>query len=1091
MDESVACHHNRLQPRRSLAQRGGSLCRLLAISFVLITATVQAQFRPSPASDRDLMTREAGGLSFQMPDVNSPLGDPLVEADATFRGRKATAWREGETKYVYLEDDVIFKMGSYGFLGTRAVIRITPQQLPGRTIQHLALFIENAATLPGFDGGPVQAEAPRLLVTASTVGKLFVEADTFERASGPVANNLVSAAMERFVRREQRLSAALLQRSLDPVVTPQDVETMLARRIAIENNRQNYLEPDGRARPVYVRKDATPQEIAAALSETEKSRAATGTGQAVETPVSQAVAGAGGGMAAVKVQQGSAMGVAVLPAAGQFNFSADRVVFDQGDGTQESVLMLIGRVRAVYTDTRAQREMTLKCERMVVFLAPGLAQGLANDEVPANAVRGVYLEDNAIVSDGQFTVRAPRVFYDIASNRAILLEAVFYAWHPQLNVPLYLRAEVMRQTSATTFQAENATLTNSEFYEPHVSIRADTITIQQEPSAGEGEEPRYKFEAQDITARFGDTPFFYLPFVSTSTAETPLEYIQFGYDTDSGLIIESGWNMFALFGMKEPEGVEVIGMLDYQGEHNIGTGVDAEYNLDNMFGSFDGYFLPYDNGDDDIQGRDPVEQEHRQRGFVHWQHRQYLPRGIEMSLELAYTSDPTFLDEFYPLEADTGKEYETSIYLKKQENDWALTFLAKYNLTDYLQQSKFLEAPGYSVDKMPELAYYQIGTSLWEDRLTYFTENRASWMRLRFGTDSPRSLGFNDRWAQTLFGLPSADTEFESAAAAAGYPLGWRGRLDSRHELNAPLKFGFLNVTPFVAGRITAYDNDFNGYGNNTSDDVVRLWGQAGTRLSTEFSNVYDIENRSLDIYQLRHIIEPHAEVYWSEANLNKSELPIYDPEVEGIAVGPGTRIGMTNTLQTKRGGPGRWRSVDWLTLQTDVVIRDQEVDPQQPVARYFGYRPEYSTGGNHFYSELQWMVTDTFGINGEMIYNLEEMDQIAYWRVGATLDHTPRLRSFMSYNEIEAVNSRLLNYGFAYELTRKYSVLFSHTISFSDDDASRDIEIELIRKLPRWTLRVFINHDAIENDTTFGFLVEPQGLSLNQSNGSRNALAR
>jgi hypothetical protein len=42
----------------------------------------------------------------------------------------------------------------------------------------------------------------------------------------------------------------------------------------------------------------------------------------------------------------------------------------------------------------------------------------------------VYLEDNVIATDGVYTVRSPRVYYDLARNKAVLLDAVFFTWEP-------------------------------------------------------------------------------------------------------------------------------------------------------------------------------------------------------------------------------------------------------------------------------------------------------------------------------------------------------------------------------------------------------------------------------------------------------------------------------------------------------------------------------------------------------------------------------------------------------------------------------------------------------------------------------------
>src|SRR5690606_10498775 len=98
----------------------------------------------------------------------------------------------------------------------------------------------------------------------------------------------------------------------------------------------------------------------------------------------------------------------------------------------------------------------------------------------------------------------------------------------------------------------------------------------------------------------------------------------------------------------------------------------------------------------------------------------YLRDNWELSLQLGYVSDPTFLEEFFRSEADAGKPYETSFYLKKQQEETAFTLLAQYDLNDFTPQLTTLQAPGYTVDKSPELAWRQLGTAIFGNRLTYF-----------------------------------------------------------------------------------------------------------------------------------------------------------------------------------------------------------------------------------------------------------------------------------------------------------------------------------------------------------------------------------
>ena len=43
-------------------------------------------------------------------------------------------------------------------------------------------------------------------------------------------------------------------------------------------------------------------------------------------------------------------------------------------------------------------------------------------------------------------------------------------------------------------------------------------------------------------------------------------------------------------------------------------------------------------------------------------------------------------------------------------------------------------------------------------------------------------------------------------------------------------------------------------------------------------------------------------------STIDPERFPVFDDDVEAIQEGYGVRLGLRNTLQTQRGGPGRWR---------------------------------------------------------------------------------------------------------------------------------------------------------------------------------------
>ena len=112
-------------------------------------------------------------------------------------------------------------------------------------------------------------------------------------------------------------------------------------------------------------------------------------------------------------------------------------------------------------------------------------------------------------------------------------------------------------------------------------------------------------------------------------------------------------------------------------------------------------------------------------------------------------------------------------------------------------------------------------------------------------------------------------------------------------------------------------------------------------------------------------------------ANFDSQDLPVYDDEVEGIREGTTVRLGARQTLATRRGGPGRWRTLDWLVLNTDVVLASDDSDIDAPIARFIHFRPEFSTGGDHFNSDVMWQISDTLASIAEVQYNMERSEVV------------------------------------------------------------------------------------------------------------------
>ena len=168
--------------------------------------------------------------------------------------------------------------------------------------------------------------------------------------------------------------------------------------------------------------------------------------------------------------------------------------------------------------------------------------------------------------------------------------------------------------------------------------------------------------------------------------------------------------------------------------------------------------------------------------------------------------------------------------------------------------------------------------------------------------------------------------------------------------------------------------------------------------------------------------------------------------------------------------------------INTDLILRPNASDALTEPARYFAFRPEYSTGGDHFYSDLAWMLSDTVAVSADVTHSLET-DRAALWHAGSVLTHTPRLSTHVEYESIDAVNSSLLSAGLTYQLTSKYHLGLNHRWDLERHDTRRS-EIILERKMPRWTMVVVASVDDIDSEQSFGVVLIPDGVRSSERLG-------
>lgn len=945
------------------------------------------------------------------PHQTATLGDPIVSADAELAATRVTTWRDvGDTRWFLLEEGVRFGVGVYRFSAERALVRLQTRTIRYQKIQVFTVFMEQARR--GDSEAGFEAVSPRLTVTASTTGDVAVVTDLMRPVEEAPEGALWETGRAAMARIDESRSRELESVNPSPAISDDQVALKDLRRAEI------------------VRRQAEIDSVSGGL---------------VTGPEPGALID--------------------LPEEGQISFASGRAVARAGD--DESSLTLVGGVTVIYMGPRGEASLRLTSERAVVF-AEGKPQ--LSGSMSAEQVTGVYLEDNAIITDGVYTVRAPRMFVDTRTGRAMLLEAVAYAYDEQRGVPLYIRADEIRQLSGSAALATNVRLSTSAFAEPHFAIGSEKLAMefQRQPDGTTTQ----RFAADDATLRVNNVPIFYSPHLSGRAREVPIRSLSAGYSSNSGLNLRSSWDLFGVAGQRTPDGVELEGQFDVQGEHGVALGAEAEYQRPNAMGRGKLYTLPSDGGTDDIGGRESIDHDGDFRGMVHLQHRQDLPSSWRLTAQAALVSDETFLDEFFSRESNGRLPYESSLEMAKTDHETTFSVYMHYDLDDFIEQNPELVSRGFRTDELPAIDYNRIGTPLGRSGMVLVSDNSYSYVQARYGTDDPGDRGIDAQDSQALFGH-GPDVSFEDNAKAMGAPLDFRHRVDTRQEIAGSYQLGVVDVNPYVAGRFVGYSEEADSSLYN--DESTRFWGAIGTRLHTSFvGSDAGARSRLLDVDGIRHIIEPSVDLFVMQASYDPSRVIVVDDDVDRLSEGLGTKIGLLQTWQTRRNNRlGQTRTVDWVTLRTDLVLRDAHGNDGAIIPRYVGYRPEYSRGGDHFHGDLAWMMTESLGLAAEMTQDFEE-DQLSQWKVGSTLEHSSRLTSFVNYQEIDPLASSLLGYGLAYQMTSKYRAEFEHRLDFKES-GTRDIELAVDRRLPDWVLSLRTRYDAIDDETSVGLSVRPE----------------
>jgi hypothetical protein len=717
----------------------------------------------------------------------------------------------------------------------------------------------------------------------------------------------------------------------------------------------------------------------------------------------------------------------------------------------------------------------------------------------AEHVKDIYFEGDVRVyttpadtTHNTLTMEAQRVYYELATDRAVLTDVAFHSVDLKQNVPMYMRAKVMRQMSQGEYQLNDAQLTTSAFATPTYDIAAQKIYVHTEATGDPNEGDRITFAADnDVFHAFG-VPVFYLPAVAgtmTSKGE-PLRAVSVNNNSVFGVSGHVQMGLLETLGEPPPKDVDATYTADYFSKRGPAGGLDAKYGGGfvtdttkdpwNFLGDMHAYFVD-DHGTDVLGGARPdLKPPDDFRGRAYIEHQNFLPDNWQIQIRLGWVSDANFMTQWFPDEFNNGQPINESLYLKRQEDSEVFTLLGTWQPNNVVTTADSVQEQR-EVEREPEVGYDRIGDSFADDKLTFISDNSLAGLQFDRSGATLAQQGYSGTVEP---GLP--------AYAYTGDPVDvtWRG--DAREEIDWPINAGPLKVVPFIFGRYTSYSQGVVPptvtpvtRGVPTTVDIAgaqnRLMAGAGARITTSFWKVDDsAESDLFDIHRLRHIIEPELDLFTSAQNIDQNRLFIYDPGVDAINDVQAIQLALRQIWQTKRGGTGRWRSVDVFTFDVyaDLFANQpaaQFRDPTDFRGLYFSSLPEASLPRNSINADALWRISDTTAVLSDMSENLDYC-RLATASIGLAVQRDERLSYFFGLRYIGDLDSDLATAQVNYEISRKYSVNLTESFDFGQ---SRDVNysFSLIRKFDRFSASLQAYYDQASHQSGVSFSVQPFGL--------------
>jgi LPS-assembly protein len=604
------------------------------------------------------------------------------------------------------------------------------------------------------------------------------------------------------------------------------------------------------------------------------------------------------------------------------------------------------------------------------------------------------------------------------------------------------------------YVATNATLTTSDSSKPDYHVNAGKAYFY----------PGDHVTMTNVTAYVGETPVFWFPFVYQSLKE------ESGFSFIPGYGNTYGAYLLTRYGFPISENTHGAFEFDLRSKRGLAAGLEtnSHYGAENKsWSKFQGYYAKDSDTNVNTTAETilPVSSD---RYRVSYDTRTYLTDDLYATATFTKLSDYSFLKDFYPSEYHNNPQPDNVVSLTQWDERYTVTGIWRVHVNDFFDTTERLELVA-NVTRQPIL------TLPGDTSLFYESDTSGGRYARRYG-----SLSNTD-----------ASNPVPTSTLLQDYTS---ERFTTGHLISLPQTyFGWLSVVPRVGFRASYYSSGANSElinydqvsgldlrdsaqtllqkasGGSVFQPVFHAGVESSFKLSKEWE---DIQNRSLGIDGLRHVIQPYNNFSFMRTGEDSNKILQFDrltpsTELASLDFTQFTatdaltnwtiwRWGVRNYLQTRRDD----QTVNLLTLDSFVNVNLESAD-------YPGLIEEGSF--SNFCNKLSYTPVNWFSLTLDTQFPLvssgfTQVNTDTHFLVSPDLSFT--VGHMYLDNNPYFDNSSNLRVGAYYRINDNWAVSFTDQYEFSDSTLQRQ-DYEIHRDLSSWIATLGLIIKESRNSTT------------------------